>query len=72
MARSKIHDQVLIMQEDIKHIKDDILEIKDVMKNFIEQADKKYAGKWVEKILWSVGGVAGTIIVGAILKQIIK
>jgi hypothetical protein len=84
----------IIMKEDIKHIKDDILDIKDALNTFIEkseknftdrfsevnkkiqdnkdEADKTFAGKWVEKIMWSVGGIIGTTIVVAILSLILK
>lgn len=60
-----------IMQEDIKHIKEDLGEIKEAVKTFMENSEKKFAGKWVEKVLWGLGGIVGTVVVVAILKLVI-
>ena len=71
------------MQNDITNIKDDVAEIKETLKSFIGASEKKmeqikcdaeerFAGKWVEKILWSGGAVIGVAILGALLNQILK
>ena len=61
-----------IMKEDINHIKTDIGEIKLSLSNFMENVDKKYAGKWTEKVLWGFGGVIGTALLVAVLNLVIK
>ena len=60
------------MQKDVENIKIDIGEIKVCLKEFTEMAEKRYAGKWVEKIMFFIGGVIGTGIVVAMLDVIIK
>lgn len=34
--------------------------------------DNKYAAKWVEKVLWGIGGVVGTTIILAVLSLILS
>ena len=34
--------------------------------------EKKFAGKWVEKVLWGAGGVAGTILIVQLFDKLIK
>lgn len=39
----------------IKDVKADIKEIKDILNDFIKRADGKYASKWVEKgVIWGI------------------
>lgn len=40
--------------------------------NFITGADKKFSGKWVEKVLVYGGGIVGTILVTALMALILK
>ena len=40
--------------------------------NLAREIEKKYASKWVEKVLWGIGGIVGTAILVAILELIIK
>lgn len=54
------------MKDDIKYIKEDLGELKKTLKDFIDKADGKYAGKWVEKIWAWVLLTVGTGTVGAI------
>jgi hypothetical protein len=64
--------EFITMKEDIKHIKIDMGEIKATLNDFIKNADRKYAGKWTEKIIWSMGGIVGAAILIAILEGVIK
>ena len=64
--------EFITMKEDIKYIKIDIREIKASLKEFMDNSDKKYAGKWTEKVLWGFGGVVGTALLLAILEVVVK
>lgn len=92
--KSDEQKQFIQMQEDIKHLKDDMTEVKSGIKDLsakmeegfynlnnrnseeivklTREFEKKYAGKWVEKILWGAGGIIGTTILLAIIELVIK
>ena len=65
-------EQFITMQNDITNIKDDVAEIKETLKCFIEKSEEKFAGKWVERVLWSGGSVIGVAVLAALLQQILK
>lgn len=52
----------------VEYIKDDLRETKQLMKDFIEKADEKYSGKWVEKATMAVLGIVATIIIGYVFR----
>lgn len=52
----------------VEFIKDDLRETKQMMKDFVERADEKYSGKWVEKATMAVAGIVGTIIIGYLFR----
>jgi len=76
-------EKFVIMQEDIKRLKDDISDIKSMLKQHIEKEDnrfngmcesidKKYAGKMAEKLVYGMCGAILLAVVVALLSQIIK
>ncbi len=73
--------KVAVMQNDIKNIckKMDIgdernvsehKEIKDLIQNFINNADKKYASKLTEKVVYTLCGVILVSVIYLILKSV--
>ena len=60
-----------VMKEDIKHIREDVSELRDTLNKFIEGADGKFAGKWVEKPMVIAATIIGTSVLGAIMGLII-
>ena len=46
-------------------------EIITKMDNWFNNADKKFAGKWVERVAIAIGSVVGITIIGAVLSLII-
>lgn len=45
MARVNTQERLAVIENEIKHVKTDITEVKDTMKQFIACADEKYAEK---------------------------
>lgn len=68
---NKMEIDMAVMKEDIKHIKGDISELKETLNKFIDGADGKFAGKWVESAWKFVFTAVGTAVLGAILGLII-
>jgi hypothetical protein len=64
--------QFTIMQEDIKHIKEDIVEIKTDIKTFLEGAEAKFAAKWVERALYSLISLIMGGVLLALLDQVLR
>ena len=44
----------------------------DLLSEKIDLLPEKYAAKWVEKVIWGTIGTVGTVLVVALLNQIIK
>lgn len=67
------------MEQKIDNLIDDVKGIASDIKDHVkweaekyEKLDGKYSGKWVEKTLLVVIGIAATGLIGAILKLILK
>ena len=67
------------MEQKIDNLIDDVKGIASDIKDHVkweaekyEKLDSKYSGKWVEKALLVVIGIAATGLIGAILKLILK
>ena len=60
------------MQKDIDYIKGDISELKKLLSDFIDQADKKYAPRAAWDVLVWAARSAGVIVVGIIVYLILK
>jgi hypothetical protein len=65
--------------EQIISMKDDILEVKESQKKtnqkldeILEKLDKKYASKWVEKVIIWAGAIIGTAVIGALMSLVLK
>jgi chromosome segregation ATPase len=76
---SKYDIDYALMCKDISEIKESITEIKQnqekymaSMAQFMEKLDGRFAGKWVEKIMWGGGAVIGTAILVAIFEVIFR
>lgn len=60
------------MQKDIEKIKDDVVELKDSLKTFIEKSEDHFASKWVETAIKGVIALFMTGVLAALLATIIK
>ena len=67
------------MEQKIDNLIDDVKGIASDIKDHVkweaekyEKLDSKYSGKWVEKVLLVVIGIAATGLIGAIFKLILK
>jgi hypothetical protein len=70
------------LKRDVKHIGDDVAEMKadmksnfdtlhGLMKDVLDEAEKKYAAKWAERVLiWFFGSV-GVALVAALMKLLL-
>jgi hypothetical protein len=54
-------------EELMKHFTDELCRVSE---QFNRQLETK-AGVWVEKVMWSIGGIVGTALIGAILSLIL-
>jgi hypothetical protein len=59
-------------RKDLGIIKEDMKEMRKEMQNFIESADKKYASKVVEKVVYSMIGAICLAVLGGLLNLVIK
>lgn len=59
------------MKNDVKNIATDVSELKDDLKQFIKDAEKRFAGKWTEKALVSIFSIVGLAVLTAILSVVI-
>jgi len=59
-------------RKDLGIIKEDMKEMRKEMQNFIESADKKYASKITEKIVYSMIGAICLAVLGGLLNLVIK
>lgn len=69
---AKIEKDLEYIKEGFKKNKEEHQELYKAMKDFIDSADNKYSGRWVEKVLIWGGAVVGTGIIGALLSLILK
>lgn len=69
-------DSIKDLKSDMKAHRDDTAlrhrEFQDFREELFDRLDKKYAGKWVEKIMLFVGWIVWTAIIGWIMALIIK
>lgn len=59
------------MKNDVRNIAGDVSELKADLKQFIKDAERRFAGKWTEKALVSIFSVVGLAVLGAILSIVI-
>ena len=71
-AKINNEKRLATMEQKIDNIAKVVDEIKQDLKSHILEEDKKFAGKWVEKALLIVIGIASSAIVGAIFKLILR
>jgi len=60
------------MQKDIDYIKGDVSELKKLLSDFIEQADKRYAPRAAWDVLIWAARSAGVIVIGVIVYLILN
>lgn len=58
------------MQKDIDYIKQDISELKTLLGDFIEKADKKYAPMYAWKFMMWSGAIIGSYIIYWAIKRL--
>jgi hypothetical protein len=70
------------LKRDVKHIGEDVAEMKDdmksnfdtlhgLMKDVLDEAEKKYAAKWTERIIIWLGTGIGIALVGSLMKLLL-
>ena len=52
------------IQTQMKFVREEIKEIKDIMTDFIDKSDDKYASKWAEKAWWWTITSVGFLLLG--------
>ena len=62
---TKIEVKMAKMETDIQYIKGEVSEVKESLNKFIECADKRYASKLTEQIMY---GLCGVILLAVITK----
>ena len=67
-------DGIAIMgvQKDIEYIKKSVDDNKNTIKDFIESADKKYASKIVERVVYGMVGLMLITVIGSFMNLIIN
>lgn len=68
----KVDDLNAFMKDHCKWSECIVKELTAKFENKFVEQEKKFAGKWVEIVLWSGGGVVGVALLGAILALILK
>jgi hypothetical protein len=56
------------IQTQMKFVREEIKEVKDIMNDFIEKVDDKYASKWTEKAWWWMITSIGFLLLGYVSK----
>lgn len=64
--------KVAKMEKDVEYIKTELGETKELIKEFIDKADTKYASKTTEKVVYGMVGTILTAVLLAILYMVIK
>lgn len=64
---SKTSITIAEMKKDIDYIKNELGEVKSELHNFINCADKRYASKTVEKIVYGAVGFVLFAVLGAVM-----
>lgn len=64
MTENKTLERIARMEQKLQDVCEDLMEIKVSLKDFIEQADSRYASKWTEKITIGLLSAAGTGVLG--------
>lgn len=74
IQKLEINYKTMSEQNSAEHgeIKKSLNHLADKLEEIVEKMDKKYAGKWVEKVLWSMGGIVGTVILIAIIELVVS
>ena len=67
----KIGERMAIVETEIKNVKSDTQEIKETLNNFIKSADRKYANKLTEKIVYGMVSVIILAFLYALVKYVI-
>ena len=66
-----IGERMAIVETEIKNVKSDTQEIKETLNNFIKSADRKYANKLTEKIVYGMVSVIILAFLYALVKYVI-
>lgn len=66
----KLETQMTNFDQKLDDVKESVQEVKDIITTFIENSDRKFASKWVEKVVWGVASIIGTTVVLAVLSLI--
>ena len=65
-------EEHLDIKNALVNLKTSITKLDTKLDDNLDKMERKFAGKWVEKVLWSTGGIIGTVILIAILSQVVK
>jgi hypothetical protein len=69
---SELKTQQALNNQSLVTMNDKLDSIETKLDKFIESAEQKFAGKWIEKIFIFIMSIVGTAIIGGILALILK
>lgn len=68
----KIETDIDYIKQTVSGLKIDADELKEAHEDFIKKADDRYASKLTEKIMYALIGTIVTIVIIAIVNQVLK
>ncbi len=71
MAKRTMAERMARKETDIDYIKKELDEHKELIKGFIDSADRKFASKLVERIVYGLCAVILLAVVGAIIALVV-
>jgi len=69
---SELKTQQALNNQSLVTMNDKLDSIESKLDKFIESAEHKFAGKWIEKVFIFIMSIVGTAIIGGILALILK
>lgn len=76
MNESTISERMGVLENEVRNIKEqnttEHTEIKKMISDFIESADKKYASKWTERLVYGLVVVILSGLIGGAISQLYK
>jgi hypothetical protein len=76
MKENTISERMGVLENEVRNIKEqnttEHTEIKKMISDFIESADKKYASKWTERLVYGLVVVILSGLIGGAISQLYK
>ncbi len=64
-------ERIIRIETQMDNIEKKIDGVSNILEKFIEQSEKRFASKWVEKVLWGIGAIIGTAFLVSIISLVI-